>query len=927
MAVPWVGTKPGEFINNSVEEPIDQDNLNAIVNTIDAIANSSAGSGLDADTLDTTHKEGLEKPLDQDLVSYYSFESFSGSLTSEYLYDNSYRSIPGTIYNATLASGACGKSANFNGSSAYATGSYLDSTIFTLSCWYKGTEAGSNKKLVMLHRAITSPRIGLCLDAGVPKFKWVDATASNKEVSGISTINDDEWHHICGVYDGNQGTLYIDGLSKGSLIATLSASYYDLLKIAGGEENPVTNFTAGLIDEVRVYTRAFNEDEARGLYSSKGDIDSFKSSIESIAHTNVIRDSLGKIEAASIFLNEDQALGGFTLELKNNSGLSSDKTLEINISDANRVLNISGDTTVNQNVSTIGSPSFVTATLTQATGTAPLTVSSTTKVNNLNVDKVDGYDLNQGVQTTDSPSFVRITSTQATGSSPLVVASTTVVTNLNADQVDGLHSSSLVQVTGNQSIAGVKTFTDTTDSTTKDTGSVILEGGLGVEKAIYAGGIISTTSQLKSTVVTGTAPLEVASTTLVSNLNADQVDGLHSTSLVQVTGNQSIAGVKTFTDTTDSSSKDTGSIILEGGIGIEKKIFAGSDITTAGQLKSTVVTGTAPLSVASTTKVSNLNADKLDDLDDTDFVRTTGTVSQNISGVKTFTDTTDSSSKDTGAVILEGGLGVEKKIFSGTDITAANQLKSTVAIGTAPLSVISTTKVTNLNADKFDDLESTDFVRLSGTVTETISGLKTFSSVLAVSNTTESTNKDTGSLVLEGGLGVEKAVNVGGSITSSGDITGNSVYIKEDATSGNFALRLYADSGLTANRTLTLNTSNSDRTLAITGNATINQDTTTTGVPQFARVGIGTAADGTANLKLNAGTILSAVVDGATNKGFTLTTPAYSTAGAKLVSVMNSATEKVAFDYNGNMTLGSGTGTKMFMRYDSVTGTIDIGLE
>ena len=53
-----------------------------------------------------------------------------------------------------------------------------------------------------------------------------------------------------------------------------------------------------------------------------------------------------------------------------------------------------------------------------------------------------------------------------------------------------------VKLTGNQSVAGVKTFTNTTESTTKDTGSMILEGGLGVEKNIFAGGLVSTKQML-----------------------------------------------------------------------------------------------------------------------------------------------------------------------------------------------------------------------------------------------------------------------------------------------------------------------------------------------------------------------------------------------------------------------------------------------
>lgn len=44
-----------------------------------------------------------------------------------------------------------------------------------------------------------------------------------------------------------------------------------------------------------------------------------------------------------------------------------------------------------------------------ATGTAPFTVISTTKVTNLNADAVDGYSFNQALQTTSSPSFVAVT--------------------------------------------------------------------------------------------------------------------------------------------------------------------------------------------------------------------------------------------------------------------------------------------------------------------------------------------------------------------------------------------------------------------------------------------------------------------------------------------------------------------------------------
>ena len=59
-------------------------------------------------------------------------------------------------------------------------------------------------------------------------------------------------------------------------------------------------------------------------------------------------------------------------------------------------------------------------------------------------------------------------------------------------------------------------------------------------------------------------------------------------------------------------------------------------------------------------------------------------------------------------------------------IRSSNQFISTLATGTAPLSVLSTTKVANLNVDLFDDLNSDQFLR-SDTSDSFTSGTLSFS--------------------------------------------------------------------------------------------------------------------------------------------------------------------------------------------------------
>jgi hypothetical protein len=112
----------------------------------------------------------------------------------------------------------------------------------------------------------------------------------------------------------------------------------------------------------------------------------------------------------------------------------------------------------------------------------------------------------QDVNTTASPTFVRLTLSQATGTAPMTISSTTVVSNLNADLLDGKHETAFVLVDGTRAL-------------TADWDA----GGYEIRSLTF-----------ESDVATGTAPFTIASTTLVTNLNADLLDGLHSTSFTQV---------------------------------------------------------------------------------------------------------------------------------------------------------------------------------------------------------------------------------------------------------------------------------------------------------------------------------------------------------------------------------------------------------
>jgi hypothetical protein len=119
--------------------------------------------------------------------------------------------------------------------------------------------------------------------------------------------------------------------------------------------------------------------------------------------------------------------------------------------------------------------------------------------------------LPQDIDTGATPTFTSLTLSQATGSAPLAISSTTKVANLNADTVDGVNVASLTN--------GRLTRYNSTGTQ--------IENATVTESAGALGGIttLNMSGQLTNTLAIGTAPFVVTSTTRNVNLNADLWDG------------------------------------------------------------------------------------------------------------------------------------------------------------------------------------------------------------------------------------------------------------------------------------------------------------------------------------------------------------------------------------------------------------------
>jgi hypothetical protein len=159
---------------------------------------------------------------------------------------------------------------------------------------------------------------------------------------------------------------------------------------------------------------------------------------------------------------------------------------------------------------------------------------------------------------------------------------------------DITNNSTLVKTTGNQSIAGTKTFTDGVffnSSINSDGGTIQVNvDSLNVDGGISAGDPITTT-RFVSTQTTGTAPLTVASTTAVANLNADLLDGNHSSAFAPASHNHDAGNITTGTLAVGRGGTGTTSM-TNGGIPFGNQGATGFSYSAAPSLQNQVLRST-----------------------------------------------------------------------------------------------------------------------------------------------------------------------------------------------------------------------------------------------------------------------------------------------------------------------------------------------
>ena len=384
-------------------------------------------------------------------------------------------------------------------------------------------------------------------------------------------------------------------------------------------------------------------------------------------------------------------------------------------------------------------------------------------------------------------------------------------------------------------IGGAVKFNDTTQSSSKDTGSVILEGGAGIEKNLFVGGGASITgvtsiyANVNNNYVAYIENPHASGNGL--RIRAGDADGDRpflvedkgSNNLFAVYGGGGVdinVGVVTARNTTQSSTAANGAFQIKGGASVAKNLFVGGGAEVTGI---TTVTGTLDANSDVDLGASGSNTITFHGHIDSALLPATslshdlGSTSLkwhelwvhdvNVSGASTFAGaidanaTTQSSASTNGAATFAGGVGVAKNLFAGggVKVGAAFTIGTGIGVTTildddtfneASAGALASQQSIKAYVDSTVTAQDLDFQGDSGgaqnvdldSQTFTISGTTneiettgssqtltiglpnsvTIGDVLTVSGTTQSSSKDTGTLILQGGAGIEKNLFVGG---------------------------------------------------------------------------------------------------------------------------------------------------------------------
>jgi len=225
---------------------------------------------------------GNEPPTD--MVAHWQMNNEGGGQAT--IVDSTANGYDVPVSGSPTVGGVAGKideATYFNGSQVGILISHVpfDVEFISISAWIITTDAGIQCIYSNFSNDATAVSgVDFKINAGIGEltigFNTGKVVGTDYAIaSGATIINDGQWHHLIGTYDGLNIKLYTDGVLEGikPLVGSIS---YDLpdarMNIACRTDDLYfdrINFLTGTLDEIRFYDRAITDQEAFNIYNEQ----------------------------------------------------------------------------------------------------------------------------------------------------------------------------------------------------------------------------------------------------------------------------------------------------------------------------------------------------------------------------------------------------------------------------------------------------------------------------------------------------------------------------------------------------------------------------------------------------------------------------------------------------------------------------------
>jgi hypothetical protein len=209
---------------------------------------------------------------DPDLAAYWKFDDGAGNVAI----DSSGNGNDGEfVGDPKWVPGYLGGALEFDGDDYLNCGNGPSLQIrdeITIAFWFK-VEAFQNTWEAFMAKGDDSYRTSRGDGTGNATHLGISGTSAgggNGWFNGVTIVTDNQWHHMAATYDGAEGKIYVDGVLDVTSPGTgqINQSNYDLWIGANSQQSG--RFLHGLLDDMRIYSRALMDVEILGVMAGGG---------------------------------------------------------------------------------------------------------------------------------------------------------------------------------------------------------------------------------------------------------------------------------------------------------------------------------------------------------------------------------------------------------------------------------------------------------------------------------------------------------------------------------------------------------------------------------------------------------------------------------------------------------------------------------